>query len=1119
MARRAMAPVRLGGLWLLAALLVAQVVHPHAGRLQYANAARVAPESAASSQQPRRSLKLADAYPAGTEAVPGRFLVRLRSAAKKAKAPARGAEEPELATPPRPPRKAGSVSSRTQQIIGRLSRSNRRTQLLREYRSAWEGFCLQTDAADVDSMLAGLDAEYEVLSVYPVVWLPGPNNTRADVALDQLAGAIFAADAGTPTATTTARLAAGGFGRLSGWNVKVGIIDSGIDYTHPALGGGFGPTFKVATGRDFAGDSFRQGSVPWPDADPMDCMGHGTHVAGIIAGDYSSPTGSFRFKGVASGVTLGAYKVFGCQGGTTSELVISAMEQAYADGMNIINLSVGDEGAWRGPVAEAAERLASLGVLIVAAAGNAGSSGMFMQGSVSSSKSVLSVGAIESLDRSTLRLTVAGMAGSTRSFMALSAAGDVQSLASATAIRPTLQAQQAASDADACTQSGVGNMTGAVALVRDGGCSTAAKLASAAAQGARGVILYPASASAMLPRLAGVSPLMLPTLVVDFSSGQSLAQLYRDMAAVAAAPPPPLPPPPPSPPPRPASAFVMFLSPPPLVLPPPPSPPRSPPPPPVSPPPSPPASPPPPPPPPLLSPPPPPLPRASNSAGGSGTGSPVSGSGGPSPGSSASGGSGGGSGRPSSRRRLQQNQQQRARLEPRLLAVEGSVIPDFSSWGPDPELRLKPQLVAPGGTILSTVPRSQASSDGGKPVLTSGFAYLSGTSQAAPYVTGAAALYMQANRGRQPNATQVAAALINSARPLLAAAVQGQVLYETPLRAGAGVVDAAAAVISLVDVSPAVLELPTSEDMLRNGIELTVNNRGRDAVSFRLTSNLSSILDATCLLATPLANSMFVPTLATNPSAYVRVSIMLPDTLLIVPGYGRAKFRVAFNLAQPQPQPFFFSGTLLLAVNDANSSGTGTSGVSSARQPPLAVPFFGSSVPGSGLPTLLPSLPGGMTDPSGIWWWDSTASGYAVGTVLLPSSPPDDDGDWQEGGGAVTPLFSYALNGARASLPTVGVFMQRQAVQLDVFLHDATYGTQLGQAGSQAYPRKSASGLFSFPWRGTYTDNDLRRDVNVAPGLYYLRVRLLRPAGANDAPVQADITDEWTTPAFRITRT
>ncbi len=57
-----------------------------------------------------------------------------------------------------------------------------------------------------------------------------------------------------------------------GAGVTVAIIDTGIDYQHPMLGGGFGPGLKVVGGYDFVNDD-----------DPMDDAGHGTHVAGIVA--------------------------------------------------------------------------------------------------------------------------------------------------------------------------------------------------------------------------------------------------------------------------------------------------------------------------------------------------------------------------------------------------------------------------------------------------------------------------------------------------------------------------------------------------------------------------------------------------------------------------------------------------------------------------------------------------------------------------------------------------------------------------------------------------------------------------------------------------------------------
>jgi hypothetical protein len=72
---------------------------------------------------------------------------------------------------------------------------------------------------------------------------------------------------------------------FKGKGIKIAIIDSGVDYYHPALGGGFGPGNKIAFGRNYVDDG--QGG---PDDPIAACHGggHGTHVAGRF---YSSMTG------------------------------------------------------------------------------------------------------------------------------------------------------------------------------------------------------------------------------------------------------------------------------------------------------------------------------------------------------------------------------------------------------------------------------------------------------------------------------------------------------------------------------------------------------------------------------------------------------------------------------------------------------------------------------------------------------------------------------------------------------------------------------------------------------------------------------------------------------------
>ncbi|KAJ3107287.1 hypothetical protein HDU97_004426 [Phlyctochytrium planicorne] len=164
--------------------------------------------------------------------------------------------------------------------------------------------------------------------------------------------------------------------KLSGKGIKVAVIDTGVDYLHPALGGGFGPGFKVGYGYDFVGD----GVTPIEDPDPMDncsASSHGTHVAGIISGFAynilpSAVQPPVDFSGVAPNVTIGAYRIFGCGPGPSAEdLVVKAIFKAHADGSHIINLSLGTGPQYNDDVmAYAVEQVSSQGVFVVSGIGN-----------------------------------------------------------------------------------------------------------------------------------------------------------------------------------------------------------------------------------------------------------------------------------------------------------------------------------------------------------------------------------------------------------------------------------------------------------------------------------------------------------------------------------------------------------------------------------------------------------------------------------------------------------------------------------------------------------------------------------------------------------------------------
>ncbi len=171
---------------------------------------------------------------------------------------------------------------------------------------------------------------------------------------------------------------------LIGTGVVVAVVDTGICYTHPDLGGGIGPGHKIIGGYDFYNN----------DSDPMDDNGHGTHVAGIIAGDGG-------IHGVAPGASLLAYKALGADGSGSMSYVIKAIDAATdpngdgntADHADVISMSLGGSGDSSDPICRAVERATNAGVLVVVAAGNSGPS----MGSVASpgvSPFALTVGAV-----------------------------------------------------------------------------------------------------------------------------------------------------------------------------------------------------------------------------------------------------------------------------------------------------------------------------------------------------------------------------------------------------------------------------------------------------------------------------------------------------------------------------------------------------------------------------------------------------------------------------------------------------------------------------------------------------------------------------------------------------
>ena len=182
----------------------------------------------------------------------------------------------------------------------------------------------------------------------------------------------------------------------TGKGIKIAVIDSGVFYTNPALGGCFGAGCVVAGGRDYVGDDFDGTNAVMPDDDPLDCTGHGTFVTGIISAQLPN---AYNVSGVAPGASIYAYRVFSCYSATTNDIVAKAMEDAYTDGNDVINLSLGEISSWSGSMLSViGSRIAAKGVSVLASSGNAGFAGTFYTDSPASGVEVLSVGVADAVN-------------------------------------------------------------------------------------------------------------------------------------------------------------------------------------------------------------------------------------------------------------------------------------------------------------------------------------------------------------------------------------------------------------------------------------------------------------------------------------------------------------------------------------------------------------------------------------------------------------------------------------------------------------------------------------------------------------------------------------------------
>jgi subtilisin family serine protease len=332
----------------------------------------------------------------------------------------------------------------------------------------------------------------------------------------------------------------------AGRGLRIGIIDDGIDPGHPffdddgfTMPGGFPKgdaaytSAKVIVARAFPppGASWRHASRPF---DPRNSF-HGTHVAGIAAGNHGTavPPTPDRAASVLSGVAplayLGNYRaltiptdIVGLNG--NSPELVAAIEAAVADGMDVINLSLGEPEVEPSldAVAIALDNAAAAGVVPVVSAGN--------------DYELLGRGSISSPGTSQAAITVAAVTGGRFFGVAGRVVGpepvppDVQTFGGLTApggMPPSFgEADQTLVDAVSVDPAGLlciplepAALQGRIVLARGGGCTARTKDRYAAAAGALGIVLTVAAPGD--PDFVPATD--LPLLVVSAATGARLS--------------------------------------------------------------------------------------------------------------------------------------------------------------------------------------------------------------------------------------------------------------------------------------------------------------------------------------------------------------------------------------------------------------------------------------------------------------------------------------------------------------------------------------------------------------------------------------------------------------------
>ncbi|WP_126622369.1 S8 family serine peptidase [Actinomyces bovis] len=732
-------------------------------------------------------------------------------------------------------------------------------------------------------------------------------------------------------------------------------------------------------GYDLVGDDYTSDSDTMPKADalPDDCGGHGTHVAGIAAGKKPA-NATDGITGAAPDATIRAYRVFGCQSGTSSEIIAEAMQRAYEDKVDVVNLSLGtDYIVFTGyPTAVAATTLAERGVIVSAAQGNfgagdpdiPGSGGRWTMGGPSSGSPVISSGSVNNSAFTDFYLAISTKADARLAYalgvgttgVILRGKGETWQVAEAGPL-PAGADQDKLADSDPallCSAPAKDTFKGKAVLARRGGCDVHKKATNAEAGGATLLVVDNSTDGLELLNAANPdtkAPVSIPLVSITREGGDDLRKALKADAATT----------------------ISF-----------------------------------------------------------------------------------------------------PRDHADFKWKAAGKLSEFSSWGLNSELELKPEIAAPGGGIWSTWPLED-----------SGYKNNSGTSMSAPYTAGVIAMLLESHpeilqASGLERTRQVTWRLQSTAKPVKAR--DGSDSLEAMALQGAGLIDAKAAIDATVEIAPSVLNLGQSADVAGLTQQVKLTNHGSASVTYTLGHRDSQTI--------------------TGPSGSPQVAAageigVSTDGKSVTIGAGQST-TLEIKITPPSKikDGDFYGGFIVFTKSDGTSIHLPFSGVGgdmaktdllNGNEPKILNTTKEPVEPGSYIFGKSPAAPNGMYNDSA----------YMLFMLDIPVTKVVAD---------VIPEGQDQPLGMSLAQVLADDGLQKIADQINKgqIISDPLRPT-LGKFDLSIYPRSTPS---AFRWDGSYVGTDYRRH-QVPNGKYKVVLHML-PVGEDGKEV-AD-WQAWTSPALSV---